>query len=147
MNPIPVTLSLPEILEGGCSARVLLFNQGIWEIGRLMELGGGEPPMWILDDEQSVEPDVNYWMPLPETPREDQKAAKQLQQSNDAGCSAAAVFHGDDPNECISFGCQLTAGHAGPHLWKGEDDNLAENGTYEGAPAPQSVQMRWPISE
>lgn len=66
MRPIPVTLALPEIIENETSARVLLFNQGEWEIGQLMEMGGGEPPMWIFDNEQSVTPDVSHWVPLPE---------------------------------------------------------------------------------
>jgi hypothetical protein len=65
-RPIPVTLKLPELTSKGLSDRVLAFNRGQWEIGRLMEIGGSDTPIWIFDDEQSVDPDVTHWEPLPE---------------------------------------------------------------------------------
>jgi hypothetical protein len=73
--PIPVTLKLPELLSNGLSDRVLAFNRGQWEIGRLMEIGGADAPIWIFDDEQSVAPDVTHWKSLPANPTADQPAA------------------------------------------------------------------------
>jgi len=66
MEPIPTTLRLPEINQDEMSDRVLAFNRGEWEIGRLMLIEDGEPPIWTFDNEQSVISEVSHWMLLPE---------------------------------------------------------------------------------
>jgi hypothetical protein len=66
-RPIPVSESLPPLIDDDYSERVLVFS-GDWAVAWLANYNEDEPPYWVLEDGMGCKPPVTHWMPLPPHP-------------------------------------------------------------------------------